>query len=386
MAIDEAELPPPPPEVEAEILEAAEPEPPPFRPTLGGWAARGAVIAVLAWLVLAYPVNALSPFHVETLEAQIFAQAVVFAIIGLSLNVLVGYTGQVSLGHQAFVGIGAFTSAYMVTEQGQSFYLGVLVAAAIGGLQALILGGVALRVSGLYFALVTLSYGILAEDSLFNIESLTGGQAGIQSPRPSGFESNYRYYYMCLAFLALVLWLDFRMMKTKGGRAVLALRENPRVASAYGVNVRMFTLFAFVVAGIFAGIGGALFGHLDPTVVNVPFNFQLALVFISMTIVGGLRSRSGVIIGSAFVVLIEKIVDLLEKVPLVRLEHRLHQIDLPVEVAPFIILPVLTLLTLTQFPGGIGQQIAPIRVWLSGKRFDPHAGKHEEVEITDVRA
>ena len=102
----------------------------------------------------------------------------------------------------------------------------------------LLLGAVALRVTGLYFALVTLSYGVMAKESLFNVESLTGGDAGQDAPRPIGFESHYRYYYLCLAFLALVLWLDWRMMRTKGGRALLALRENPRVAATLGINVR----------------------------------------------------------------------------------------------------------------------------------------------------
>jgi branched-chain amino acid transport system permease protein len=357
-----------------------------FRPSPLGWAGRGAAWGLLAWVVLAYPVNALSPFTVESLEAQHAAQAVVFAIIGLSLNVLLGYAGQISLGHQAFVGIGAFTSAYMVTKVGQDFYLAVLVAAGVGALQAAVLGGVALRVTGLYFALVTLSYGILAEDSLFNIQSLTGGQAGIESPRPTGFESNYRYYYLCLAFLAVVLWLDWRMMRTKGGRALLALRENPRVAATLGINVKAFTLFAFAVSGAFAGVGGALFGHLDPTVVSVPFSLPLALVFVAMTTVGGLRSRSGVIISSAVVALLDELVEMLGQVPILRMEHRLDQINLPVEFAPIIFLPILVLLTLTLYPGGIGQGIAPVRQWLAGRRFDLHVGAEKEVQVTDVRA
>ena len=176
-------------------------------------------------------------------------EAVIFGIIGLSLNVLLGYVGQISLGHQAFVGIGAFTSAYMVSEQSQSFWLGVAVAVAIGGLQALVLGGVSLRITGLYFALVTLSYGLVAEQNIFQIEELTGGGQGQPAPKPAGFATDWRYYYLCLAFLAVVLWIDWRMMRTKRGRALLALRENPRVAATFGVNVRILTLFAFVRLG-----------------------------------------------------------------------------------------------------------------------------------------
>jgi len=404
-----------------------------FRPGVGGWVARGVVGALVAAVVLLYPLS------VPGFRAGEFTTGVIFAIIGLSLNVLIGYTGQISLGHQAFVGVGAFTSAYVVTVQGQNFAIGVLAAAAVGGLQALILGGVSLRIRGLYFALVTLAYGTLAEDSIFNIQTLTGGGAGQPAPRPTGFVSNHRFYYLCLAFLGLVLWVDWRMMRTKGGRALLALRENPRVAAAYGVNVRLFTLFAFVVSGVFAGIGGALFAHQTTFVVNVVFNFQLALVFIIMTVVGGLRSRSGVVIGSALFALLPPLIKMLRlERPLKRmdltipvivlaaaaiatlvalrkrtrgaalwapaaiaaisllvllpgrvpfLEARLHDVPpLTPELAPLVVGPLLLLLTLTQFPGGVGQQIRPITQWLRGRRFDIHDRGARDVVVTDVRA
>ena len=355
----------------------------PFVPSSAGWAARGAVWAVLAWFVLCYPSNFLSPFEVRSLEADAATQAIVFAVIGLSLNVLIGYAGQISLGHQAFVGFGSFTSAYIVTDLGQEFWLAIVVAAIVGAVQAVLLGAVALRLTGLYFALITLSYGVMAEESLFNIEAFTGGDAGKDAPRPVGFESNYRYYYLCLAFLALVVWLDWRLMKTKGGRALLALRENPRVAASLGINVKGFTLLAFAVGGAFAGIGGSLLAHRDLTVVRNSFEFRLALVFVLMTVVGGLRSRSGVVIGSAFFALLGngKLLDMLHAGWIVE-----DKINLPLDFVPLVLGPLLLLLTLTLYPGGLGQQIAPIREWLLGRRFDIHAGGVKEVQNTDVRA
>ncbi len=355
----------------------------PFRPTPGGLVGRGVVWLGLAWVALCLPGNVLSPVMVSTTEARGASEAVVFAIIGLSLNVLIGYAGQISLGHQAFVGIGAFTSAYVVTELEQEFWLGVAVAAAVGGLQALILGGVALRVTGLYFALVTLSYGVMVKESLFNVESLTGGVAGRDAPLPTGIESAYGYYYVCLGFLALVLWLDWRLTRTKGGRALLALRENPKVAATLSIDVRAYTVLAFVVSGVFAGIGGALFAHRDGFVVAEPFTFQLALIFIVMTVVGGLRNRAGVVLGSVFFALMGDGILLRA----LRLEGFFEDVvKLPAEFVPLVIGPLLLLLTLTMFPGGLGQQIAPIKGWLLGRRFDPHAGREKEVQVTDVRA
>ncbi len=350
-----------------------------FRPAASGWVARGAVLVALALLVLAFP--AAQP----AADLTLFTVAVTYAIIGLSLNVLIGYTGQISLGHQAFVGIGAFASAYMVSQAHAPFLVAVFVAMLFGGLQALVLGLVSLRVRGLYFALVTLSYGLFAEKTLFKIESLTGGAAGQNAPRPAGFTSEHKYYYLCLVFLAMVLWVDFRLTKTKAGRALLALRENPRVASTFGVNVTLYTLFAFVLSGIFAGLGGALLAHSNTQVSSVGFNFQLALLFIIMTVVGGLKSRPGIVIGSALFALIGY---LIENIP--GAQTALTSIpglpDLTPNAAALVLGPLLLLLTLTLFPGGIGQQIRPVTQWLLGRRFDIHDRGLREVLVTDVRA
>ncbi len=362
-----------------ETGETVEPGPSPFRPSPLGLLARAIVWAAIAWLVLVFPLGR------EGFEVQRYAQAVIYGIIGLSLNVLLGYVGQISLGHQAFVGIGAFTAAYIVSEQSLSFWAGVGAAVAVGGLQALILGGASLRITGLYFALVTLSYGLVAERNIFQIEELTGGGQGQPAPKPNGFESDWRFYYLCLAFLAVVLWIDWRMMRTKSGRALLALRENPRVASTFGVNVRVLTLFAFVVSGAFAGLGGALLAFNDTFVSPETWSFNLALIFVIMTVVGGLRSRAGVVIGSAFFALIGY---LLERFSF--LQDGLNAIpgapDLSNEIAPLVVGPILLLLTLTLYPGGIGQQIRPIVSWLRGRRFDLKDRGPKEVQISDVRA
>jgi branched-chain amino acid transport system permease protein len=364
---------------------------PTWRPGRAGWLARSAGWALLAWVVLAYPVNVLSPFDVGVADVDVASMAVIFAIGGLSLNVLLGYAGQISLGHQAFVGIGAFTSAYIVTNLELSFWLAIAVAALFGAVQAVVLGAVSLRLTGLYFALVTLAYGTFAEETLFGIAAITGGEGGKPAPRPPGFEDGYHYYYLCLGFLALVLWLDWRLTRSKAGRALAALRENPRVASSYGINVRAYILVAFAVSGIFAGVAGSLMAHHDEVIVGSSFDFRLALLFVLMTVVGGLRNRVGVVIGSAFFALLESgaLVEMVESF-VTAMGFAPHFFDnvlgLPAEFVSLVVGPILLLLTLTLYPGGIGQQIAPIRGWLAGRRFDRHAGAVREVEVTDVRA
>ncbi len=350
-------------------------------PDRGGWVARGAVWALLGWLVLLYPANALSPFTVSGVDANALSEAAIFAIIALSLNVLIGYAGQLSLGHQAFVGIGAFTSAYVASQLSQELYLSAGVAALLGAAQAALLGLVSLRVSGLYFALVTLSYGVMAQEFLFQVNSLTGGSAGQDSPRPIGFETDHRYYYLCLIGLAIVLVIDWRLTSSKGGRAMLALRENPRVAATWGINVKAYTVLAFVVAGGFAGFGGALFAHRNPTVVANTFDFQLALVFILMTVVGGLRNRLGVVLGAAFFALLRNG----QLIAVLRIGGPLERLDITPEIAAVLLGPILLLVVLTRLPGGFGQLASPLVRWLRGGpfRFDE---VEKEVQVTDVRA
>ena len=153
--------------------------------------------------------------------------------------------------------------------------------------------------------------------------------------------------------LALVVFLDWRLIATKGGRALLALRENPRVAATWGINVKAYTVLAFGVSGLFAGLGGALLAHRDTNVVANPFGLNLALVFILMTVIGGLRNRAGVVAGAAFFALLRN-GELLEILHVDNLFAR-DPINLTAEVMPLVLGPVLLLLTITLFPGGFGQ-------------------------------
>jgi branched-chain amino acid transport system permease protein len=405
-----------------------------FRPSAAGWAARGLVLGAAAFVVLLLPYLVLDKGDFDAM-----CTAVVFAIFGISLNVLLGYTGTISLGHQAFIGIGAFSSAYVVSVWHQPFLLGVAAAGLVGAVQALVLGGLALRVTGLYFALVTLSYGLFAQDTLFGIKTITGGAAGREAPLPTGPSHFIPYYYISLAFLAGVLWVDWRMMKTKGGRALLALRENSRVAATLGVNVKMYLLFGFMVSGVFAGIGGALYAHLNGFVDPTRFDINFAFLLVLMTVAGGLRNRSGIVIASAITALMDLFI---RKIPgaqhrLQDLEHTIPWLGIivgaaligigvykkryvllgigaalailgiailsPAEVPliepqisqwpaltagtfRLLLLPLIVMVTLITAPGGLGQQIRPIQHWLAGHRFDPHVGHVEEVEVSDVRA
>jgi branched-chain amino acid transport system permease protein len=309
------------------------------------------------------------------------ASGVVVAIGALSLNVLIGYAGQISLGHQAFIGIGAFTAGYVISQSHQSFYVAVLVAAAVGGVQAAVLGLIALRVRGLYFALVTLAFGFVAEDSIFKIKSFTNGGAGRAAPRPGGFTTDRGFLMLCLVALAIVLLIDWRLMATKAGRALQALRESPQVAANYGVNVRGFTLFAFTVAGIYAGIAGALFASRRTTVVAVDFQFAtIALPYLIVTVVGGLRRRGGIVLFAlAYELSSEYLPDLAKNLGI-------HTLQVNAGNYVRALAGLLAVLTLIFQPDGLGTFTAPVGRWLKGERFSlGHGGGPGAEGVGDAR-
>jgi len=332
------------------------------------------VLVGVALVLGAFAVPALFEFP---FQQDYVALAAIYACVALSVNVLTGYLGQLSLGHQAFFGIGAFASANVITNLQLPFAVGVVAGGLTGAVSCLLLGAVALRVRGLYLAIVTLAYGLLAEQTLFLIRPLTGGGAGVVAPRPELFTDSRNYAWLCLGILAVLYLFDIRLLKSKAGRAILAIRDDERVAASFGINVTGYKLLAFVICGTYAGLAGALFAHWLTQVVSTPFSLQLALTFVLMTVVGGLGSRIGVVIGGAFFALIDPILEFFY-VSGVRRVASVFGAEFGEALNPIyapLIGAFLLLLTLIQYPGGIGQQVAPYRNWLVGGRFDIHAMK-----------
>lgn len=328
-----------------------------FRPDARGIAARLAALAAIAAVVLT------APLWVPDVHVTTVARAAVFGIVALSMNIIVGYTGQVSLGHAAFLGLGAFGAGNALSEFGMP-YLAALAAAAIAaGLAAAILGIAALRLTGLYLALVTIVFGLFAQETLFNIRALTGGGAGQSMPRPSLFSSNVAFAYLCIAVLAIALALDWRLVSSKAGRAIQALRDDERVAASWAINITSYKVAAFVLSGAMCGVAGALFASIPGIVTKEDFGFQLSLVYLLMTVVGGAGNRWGVVQGGILFAVLPAVItgahDNWEFFPFT-------SITATWEPA---IGAVLLILTLMLFPGGLAQQQAPLLRWLSFGRF-----------------
>lgn len=318
-----------------------------------GVAARIAVLVGLLALVLSLPVV------IPDIYTNVVSRAAIYAIVALSMNILVGYTGQVSLGHSAFVGIGAFASGYTMTELGLPFVLGLVAAAVIGAVLALALGVVALRLAGLYLALVTIAFALFAQETLFNIRAFTGGGAGMPAPRPEFLIDSTRYAYFCFFVLALVLAFDWRLTATRSGRAIQALRDDERVAASWGIDVARHKLLAFVISGVIAGIAGGLFASTEEIVSAGDFTFGISLTFLMMTVVGGAGNRWGVAQGGALFAVLPTLLE--------RAHENFHFVPFTLINARFepAIGALLLILTLIFYPGGIAQQQAHLLRWLS---------------------
>ena len=346
-----------------------------WTPSVKGWVARlltlGAIFGAILWATAVVP----------SYWADRISLAVIFAIIGLSLNIVIGYVGQVSLGHHGFVGIAAFVAAYYATETAGctldacsfgTFLTATVIAALSGGVAAMLLGLIALRIKGLYLALITLAYGFVAERSIFEIPFLTRGGAGMPATRPDGWATDREFAFLCFFFLALVLFVDWRLLRSKVGRAILSIKHSEAVASTYGINVTAFKVLAFILSGLFAGVAGSLLAFRAENVVSNDFNFANALLWVLMVVVGGLGNRVGVVIGSAFFALFPFLIILIGP-----LEHFLRDtLGREPDYFTIVIGSALAILTMIQYPGGIGEQVSPITRWLGGKPFSMHPEGH----------
>jgi branched-chain amino acid transport system permease protein len=261
-----------------------------------------------------------------------------------------------------------------------------VIAAVAGGAFALVMGGVALRITGLYLALITLVFGLTLEDSLFQVAFLTNEGAGQPANRPSWLFDETNYFYFCLAFLVAALVLDWLLLRSKTGRALLALKENERVAEAFGINVTAYKLIAFVISGALCGIAGALFAFRVGLVVGSGFGFNLALTFVLMTVVGGLGSRFGVLCGATLFASLSYVLD---ETWLHGLSEKAFQFGDSQQFVVGFLGALGLLLTLVQFPGGLAQQLRPLTRWLAGGRLTLHGDDDAgpaAVEGSHVRA
>lgn len=257
-----------------------------------------AAAVVLLLLVPQLPFGSSYPVYMLNL-------ILIYCMAALGLQLLIGISGQISLGHAAFMAIGSYTSALLTAKLHLPFLVGLLAAALLTALIGFALGLPALRLHGPYLALATISFGTALPELLAKWEPLTGGHAGMLVPTasigPLVLGNEYSLYYLNLGVLIFLFWFSMNLLRSRFGRAWQSLRESEIAAQSMGVNLAFAKTSAFALSAAYGGIAGSLYAHLVGFISPIDFNSFMSLQLLAMLVVGGLGSLPGSIVGATTV-------------------------------------------------------------------------------------
>jgi branched-chain amino acid transport system permease protein len=270
------------------------------------------------WLGLFFLFLLIFPFAADAYLLYV-ANMIGFAVIGaLGLNLLTGFTGQISLGHAAFMGVGAYASAILITRLGFSFWLSVPCAGLVAAAAGMIIGIPSLRVKGLYLCITTLAAQFIFEFIFIHWESMTRGITGIHIPPPRigalTFATEKEFYWITLFFAVLGVAYARNLIRSRMGRAFVAIRDRDLSAEIIGINLFRYKLSAFAISSFYAGVAGALWVAFLKVVTPDHFPFILSIQYLAMIIVGGLGSILGSIFGAVFMTLVPEVLNTLSEV------------------------------------------------------------------------
>jgi branched-chain amino acid transport system permease protein len=246
------------------------------------------------------------PFFFGSYRVGQFTLVLAFAVAVLGLNLLVGYGGQISLGHGAFFGLGAYTSAILIEKAGFPHLATIPVAAAVCFAAGLLLGLPALRIRGLYLALLTLGVAIAFPQLIKRFDGLTEGTQGLNVSRPATpswvpLADDQFLYFLTLAITVPMFLLAANLVRGRLGRALVAMRENEVAAKAMGVDLAWLKTGTFAVASLYAGVGGSLYVFSIGFVAPESFTITISFAFLAAIVVGGLATIGGAVFGALFI-------------------------------------------------------------------------------------
>jgi branched-chain amino acid transport system permease protein len=320
-------------------------------------------LVVLIALALAIPFVA-SGF--QTLEV---AYALIFAIAILGLNLLTGFSGQISLGHGAFMAIGAFTTAIGVQKLHLPYLATIPMAAVLCAVLGYVIGLAAARLEGIYLGLATFALGVATPDLLKKQTNLTGGVKGISMPPVtspiSALSDDQFFYFLCLVLALVLFGLAANILSDRTGRAWRAVRDGELAAAAFGVHVGYYKTLAFALSAAYAGVAGALYGLATAFVSTDAFPFQLSVALLVGAVVGGIGTIGGAVIGGL----------LNEFLPIYAQQFLLPVSKQLANAAPGAVQGALLLIVLGVARGGVAGVLSDAYRRIVQPRLSPRAGK-----------
>jgi branched-chain amino acid transport system permease protein len=270
--------------------------------------AKKLVAGLVAVIVLfGFPLASGNPYYIHLVET-----IMIYAIVLFGLDIVVGYTGQVSLGHAGLFGIGAYTAGVLIMKLDAPVLLTLPAAIAVTAAFGAVLALPALRVTGPYLAMVTLAFGTIVQILINEMDFLTNGPMGITLTKPSLFGhplDETEYYWMVAVLLIAALVFVHRVLRSHLGRAFEALRGSPVASDCMGVSVYRYKVYAFVISAGLAGLAGALYAYSEQYISPNTYNFELTVLFLLAIIMGGRKTRTGALLGAAIIVLLPKLLD-----------------------------------------------------------------------------
>ena len=235
----------------------------------------------------------------------------IYSIVGLGLMLLVGFTGQISLGHAAFLAVGAYTEA-LLAAAGWPFWLTLPCAALLSAAVGIVVGLPALRLKGIYLAIATLAFGVIVEEIVARWESLTGGNSGLHV-KPielfgRKFDGDVDFYYLVLALTAVCCVALANLLRSPTGRAFVAVRDSEISAACMGVNLARTKTLSFALSAALTGIGGALYAHKVSFISPEQFTLLVSIELVTIVILGGVGSLHGAVLGAAFIIVLPQLI------------------------------------------------------------------------------
>jgi branched-chain amino acid transport system permease protein len=252
---------------------------------------------------------AIAPFVLSSYLVSQLVFVCIYATVGVGLLILTGFTGQASLGHAAFLAIGAYTTAYL-QQLGVPFLVYFLAAGILTGIIGAMVGFPALRLQGIYLVIATISFAFIVEEILARWESVTNGNEGMRVRAVQLFGTSVprdgpAFYFLCLGVLILTIIGSLNLLRSPTGRAFVAIRDSETAARSMGVNVSLYKVKSFAISAAIAGFAGCLFAHKLSFISPEMFTLQLSIEFIIVIIIGGAFSLHGAVLGAIFVVMLD---------------------------------------------------------------------------------
>ncbi|MBI2752144.1 MAG: branched-chain amino acid ABC transporter permease [Betaproteobacteria bacterium] len=237
----------------------------------------------------------------------------IYSIVGFGLMLLVGFTGQISLGHAAFLAVGAYTEALMQAA-GVPFLVSIACAALFSAVAGIIVGLPALRLKGIYLAIATLAFNVIVEEIIARWHGLTGGNEGkhLKPVQILGWklESDAEFYFLCLALTVLCCLACMNLLRSPTGRTFVAIRDSEISAACMGVNLAKYKTMSFAISAALTGVGGALYGHKIAFISPEQFTLFASIELITIVILGGVGFLHGAVLGAAFIIVLPQLISI----------------------------------------------------------------------------